>query len=177
MSLVCEDAPEVDLDGMALVEMKPLQNVESAYVAEEDDDGADRLVYEIKFCPLPTKCSDASWGKTYKCRSYRGENVARCYMMWHLVEGKHQMELEDARALATKCRIVSSTESAQDRAEYRAQCHSANKRRAEEKDERNNRKRRDNKKGNGDDRQHAAVAELDDKMNAIMSKISKLAED
>ena len=175
MAVMCEDAPEVDLDGMALVDMKPQQNVESGYVAEDQDDDADRIMYEIKFCPLPTKCSDASWGKTYKCRSYKGENVSRCYMMWHLVEGKHQLAMEDARELATKCRIVSCTESAQDRAEYRDQCHSATKRRAEEKEQqRNNGKRRDNRKGNGDRDQSAAVAALDDKMNAVMSKIDNM---
>ena len=57
---------------MAIMDM----NNDSAYVAEEFDDGSSRLLFQAAECPCKEKCSKPSWKKA-ACWSYVDEQTVK----------------------------------------------------------------------------------------------------
>ena len=100
--------------------IKPLENKEDAWIAEDNDwDGFERKYWELNECPCKDQCSKGAL-KRAQCWSYEDHEKPKCYMMRHLMASSlHDLDEQQAWELVNGLTCKEYTETYADRKKYR----------------------------------------------------------
>ena len=94
-------------------------DVDSAFVASDDDTWEDRTYWMASACPCREQCSASSWGRVLKY-SYLNDEVVRGHIQEHLTGSSlHNLSKEDAEHHAALAVVEVFTETAEERRAYR----------------------------------------------------------
>lgn len=103
-----------------LAEITVEQNQETWDLCEGDDDGMDRIKYEVLECPRFSKCSKDAF-KRGNVWSYESAEKCRSYLAWHLVKSsKHFLERDEALQEVYCTEVSETIETHADRVQQRA---------------------------------------------------------